>query len=97
MHLLIFCRQEFKIRNPADVNTFICARWPDVSAEPLLFDTVKCCMVHGSCGVLNPAAPCVENGRCTKGFPKAFQDHTSMDDGGYSLYCRPNDGVTVEV
>jgi hypothetical protein len=57
----------------------------------MLFETVKKCMVH-RCG-----DRCLENGKCTKHFPKAFQPHTSIDGEGYPLYCRPDDGREYEV
>jgi hypothetical protein len=37
------------------------------------------------------------NGKCSKGFPKEFQEETAMADSGYPLYRRRNDGRTVEV
>lgn len=97
MHLLLFFGDNFKIRSPTDVDTFIRAQWPDPVEEPLLFDTVQRCMVHGPCGPANPNAPCMVNGRCSKGYPKAFQDTTSMDEHGYPLYCRPDNNVVHNV
>lgn len=97
MHLLLFFGEPHKIRTPTDVDTFIRARWPEPDREPLLFDTVRRCMVHGPCGTANPRAPCMVNGTCSKGYPKPFQDTTSMDEHGYPLYSRPNDGVEHDV
>jgi hypothetical protein len=59
-------------------------------------------MVHGPCGAENPNAPCmVDNGRggkiCSKGFPKSFREFTTMDQHGYPLYFRPDDGRAYEV
>ena len=52
-------------------------------------------MVHSQCGEHNPHAQCMENGRCSKGFPKDFQSQTSVDpDNFYATYRRrsPADG-----
>ena len=85
-HILIFLKDEDRIRTPADVDTAIRAYWPDPETEPLLFETIKRCMVHRC------SNRCLENGKCTKHFPKAFQPHTSIDAEGYPLYYRPDDG-----
>ena len=53
------------------------------------------CMVHNQCGESNPHAQCMENGRCSKGFPKDFQKQTCVDpDNYYATYRRrsPADG-----
>ena len=53
------------------------------------------CMVHNQCGENNPHAQCMENGRCSKGFPKDFKKQTSVDpDNYYATYRRrsPADG-----
>jgi hypothetical protein len=97
MHLLIFFADRDQLHEPADVDRCIRAYWPDPETEPELFETVKRCMVHGPCGSYDPGAPCMENGKCAKGFPKAFQQHTYMDREGYPLYHRPDDGRTYEV
>jgi hypothetical protein len=97
IHLLIFLQNGEKLLTPEDIDSAIWARWPDPDTQPLLFHTIKTCMVHGPCGAANPRAPCMENGKCTKRFPKPFQDHTSMDDDGYPKYYRPNDGRSYDV
>lgn len=78
MHLLLFFGEDFKIRSPTDVDSFIRAQWPDSVQEPLLFDTARRCMGHGSCG---PAS--MVNCLRSKGYPKPFQDITAMDEHGY--------------
>ena len=51
-------------------------------------------MMHGPCGVLNPAAPCMKDGVCQKHYPKSFYDETQEDNNGYLIYCRcDNDRV----
>ena len=97
MHILIILKPPHKLLAPVDVDSVIRAYWPNPDTEPLLFDTVKRLMIHGPCGAFNPNAPCMENGKCTKGFPKAFQEFTTMDEDGYPKYLRPNDGRAYEV
>lgn len=54
-------------------------------------------MVHGPCGNFNLSAPCMQNGRCTKGYPKPFQENTSTAEDGYPSYARPDDGRSFPV
>ena len=49
-------------------------------------------MLHGPCGEFNKKSPCMHNGKCHFGFPKAFQDQTTLSEDGYLLYYQPNDG-----
>ena len=54
-----------------------------------LEDIVMMNMIHGPCGSENPGAPCMENGKCTKGFPKDFLQQTIVDqDNFYAIYRR---------
>ena len=60
-----------------------------------LQDIVLSGMVHGPCGAVNPGSPCMENGKCTKGFPKEFMKETVVDTSkSYAVYRRrsPEDG-----
>lgn len=91
MHLLIFLDDAHSLRTPDDIDSCISAEWPDPETQPKLFSTVQRCMVHGPCGPLNPTAPCMENGRCTKFYPKGYQPFTRMDEDGYPLYRRRED------
>ena len=97
IHLLIFLRDPYKLLTPEAVDSCIWARWPDPEKEPLLFETVKTCMVHGPCGAENPNAPCMVDKKCSKGYRKEFCERTTMDGHGYPRYYRPNDGRAFEV
>ncbi|KAG5539463.1 hypothetical protein RHGRI_019865 [Rhododendron griersonianum] len=66
MHVLFFLIGRDKIRTCAQVDKLVCAEFPNPEDDPELFETVKSCMVHGPCGVRNPHATCMENGKCTK-------------------------------
>jgi hypothetical protein len=39
----------------------------------------------------------MKNGRCSKGYPKPYQEVTSTAQDGYPLYARPNDGQAFPV
>jgi hypothetical protein len=92
VHLLLFLEEPYKLNTTQAIDSCIWARWPDPDTQPLLFDTVKRCMVHGPCGSANPSSPCMDNGKCTKGYPKPFAEFTTMDENGFPVYLRPNDG-----
>ena len=66
-------------------------RIPAPKDDPILFETIKCCMVHGPCGARNPYASCMENGTCSKRYPRAFTK-TIMDQDEYPIYRRRNNG-----
>ena len=86
-----------KLKEPDDIDRIISAEIPDKVKFPKLYALVKRFMVHGPCGALNPNAPCMENGKCTKGFPQSFQPQTIIDGDGFPKYKRPNDGRQFQV
>jgi hypothetical protein len=52
-------------------------------------------MVHGPCGKYNPKCSCMKNGKCSKNYPKEFHETTSVDENGFAVYKRPNNGRFV--
>lgn len=46
MHILIILEDSHKILTPSDIDTTVRAYWPNPTTEPMLFETVKKCMVH---------------------------------------------------
>ena len=51
-------------------------------------------MMHGPCGVANPNSPCMEDGKCTKKFPKDFMEVT-MECDGYPQHRRRDYGKYI--
>ncbi len=92
-HLLVILHPEDKPRTPEDIDRFVCARLPDQREQPMLFNIVTKCMLHGPCGP-GRSSPCMEQGRCSKGYPRLFCDRTDNTTGSYPIYARPNDGRT---
>ncbi|XP_038719916.1 uncharacterized protein LOC120012542 [Tripterygium wilfordii] len=95
VHMVVWCHSSNKCQFPTDIDRFISAEIPDESTEPLLFDTVKRFMVHGPCGVARPSSSCMSDGRCTKHYPKFFHQETTIDENGFALYRRRDDGKTI--
>jgi hypothetical protein len=52
-------------------------------------------MIHGPCGILNSKSPCMENGKCTKHYPKEFVSTSITNKFGYAVYRRRNNGRTI--
>ncbi len=54
-------------------------------------------MMHGPCGPAFPNAPCMQDGRCSKGYPRPFRNETSLDEKGYPLYRHRDNNLKVLV
>ena len=93
-HILGICDNANKPRTTADYDSVVSAEIPDKQAFPELYQIVSKFMMHGPCGVANPNSPCMEDGKCTKKFPKDFTNVT-MESDGYPQYRRRNDGKHV--
>ena len=97
-HLLLIVHPDDKPRTPEHVDQVICAELPD-GIDPdqhELWKTISQCQVHGPCGQFNPSAPCMEDGVCTKGYPKDFNVATALLDGMYPRYKRRDAGRHVK-
>jgi hypothetical protein len=54
-------------------------------------------MIHGPCGGTHTSSPCMAaTGKCSKYFPKIYQDKTIVDQDGYLVYRRRPNGYTIE-
>ncbi|XP_074263827.1 uncharacterized protein LOC141586483 isoform X1 [Silene latifolia] len=95
-HILLFLHREDKFPEAADVDRIISAEIPDPTESPALYEAVKNSMIQGSCGDLNPDCPCMIDGKCSKKFPKKFNERTTIDGDGYHVYKRRENGPTIE-
>ena len=105
-HILIILDSKDIPKTAEQVDQIVCAELPPNPNEPgiseeekaerqPLWDIVINNMIHGPCGDQNKESPCMENGKCSKQFPKPFQKDTLMDeDRSYPVYRRraPDDG-----
>lgn len=88
-------QESYKLPTPQHIDRVISAEIPDPVADPTLYKLVSDFMMHGPCGLAKTDAPCNVKGVCTKRFPKDFSDSTSIDDDGYPVYMRRDNGRTV--
>ena len=90
MHLLVWLAN-FE-GTPEVLDTIMSAEIPD-SDDPL-HKLVSDHMLHNICGIQNPDARCMEDGKCRRGFPKDFCNETVIDDDGFARLRRrsPEDG-----
>ncbi|CAF2003345.1 unnamed protein product [Rotaria magnacalcarata] len=96
-HMLIILVNESKPRDSNSVDRFVSSEIPDADQNPQLHETVTSLMIHGSCGVPNKNSPCMEDGKCTKEFPKECRNETAPNKDGYSRYRRRDNGVIAKV
>ncbi|GBM57382.1 hypothetical protein AVEN_171506-1 [Araneus ventricosus] len=78
-HILLTLDSSSKIK-------FVSAELPNINVNRRLFEIVTKCMVHGPCGIINPNAPCMKDGECSKQFPKAFRQETEENVNDYPVY-----------
>uniref|UniRef100_A0A0M3IC53 ATP-dependent DNA helicase n=1 Tax=Ascaris lumbricoides TaxID=6252 RepID=A0A0M3IC53_ASCLU len=100
VHLLLCVDRSDQVLTPEDIDDVIQAYIPPPPAEGEedgegkmeLRRLVLSHMIHRPCR--NGNFPCrTKEGLCSKGFPKAYNEHTSLAANGYALLKRPNDGT----
>ena len=95
-HILVILHHDNKPLSPDSYDEFVSAEIPDVKSLPDLHLLVTTHMIHGPCGEANKQSPCMENGKCTKEFPKQFHDKTVQTKDGYPKYRRRDNGISIE-
>ena len=95
-HLLLWLIAEHRI-TPDKIDGIICAEIPDHAVDPELHQIVMSNMVHGPCGSINPQSPCMQDGHCSKKYPKQYNSETQLGADSYPLYKRssPDNGGQV--
>ncbi|GFX48937.1 uncharacterized protein TNCV_2797281 [Trichonephila clavipes] len=73
---------------PKQIDEVISAEIPNPETDQKLYDTVTKNMIHGPCGALNLSSLCMEEGKCTKKYPRALLKNTQTNDKAFPLYRR---------
>ncbi|GKC92713.1 putative PIF1 DNA helicase/replication protein A1-like protein, partial [Tanacetum coccineum] len=95
-HILLWLETKDKITTTGKIDEYISAEIPNKDEDPELYQLVTDHMMHGPCGADNPSCPCTIEYKCTKKFPRQFNETTVIDDSGYALYKRRNDGNIIK-
>ncbi|KAM3270518.1 hypothetical protein P3S67_028720 [Capsicum chacoense] len=95
-HILLFLNESNKFPCASDIDRIISVEIPDKVNDLHYYDAVKNMMMHGPCGSTGKFSSCMQNGKCTKHFPKKFVHTTIVDEEGYPIYRRSNNGRTIE-
>ncbi|XP_070048226.1 uncharacterized protein [Nicotiana tomentosiformis] len=95
-HILLFLHPTLKSPFTDHIDRIIAAEISNLEVDPCGYNAVKNFMMHGPCGELNPHCPCMRQGKCTKHFPKKFNDRTTFDSDGFPIYRRRNTGTQVK-
>ncbi len=87
-HILIFFAEDYKPHTVKDVDRMISAELPNLETNRLAHEMITRCMMHCPCGATFPNAPCVEDGKCKKQYPRKFQSKMVTNVNGYPIYQR---------
>ncbi|CAK8578248.1 unnamed protein product [Lathyrus sativus] len=85
-----------KYPTPEDIDKIISVEVPDPLKDPKLYNLVKIHMVHSPCGLENRNSPYMKDMKCSKYYPKKIQSSTIVDQDGYPVYRRRDNGHTIE-
>ena len=103
MHLLLFLHPDDNFHTTERIDQIISAELP-LPTSPYaneLLDIIGGSMTHGPCGRDFPRAPCMvatslgSLPACSKHYPREFQSETLLQENGYPLYRRRDNGITV--
>ena len=94
-HLLLILASRNKLQTVEDMDKIVSAKIPDLNKDPELYAAVTH-MMHGPCGELKPKAPCIKNRKCSKHYPRLFQEKTTVIENSYPMYKRRNNGQTYQ-
>ncbi|XP_058729905.1 uncharacterized protein LOC131601957 [Vicia villosa] len=94
-HILLWLEASNSLKTGTDIDKYISAELPDHNLYPNLANVVSSFMIHGPCGKANLNSQCMKDGKCSKYFPKDYQDSTIVSDEGYPKYRRRDNGLSV--
>uniref|UniRef100_A0A453BY95 Helitron helicase-like domain-containing protein n=1 Tax=Aegilops tauschii subsp. strangulata TaxID=200361 RepID=A0A453BY95_AEGTS len=95
-HILIFLKDKDKYPEPSQIDKIISAEIPNKDEDPEAFGAVENFMMHRPCGEAKQNSPCMVGHRCSKHFPKRYNVSTTIDEDGFPVYKRKDDGRQIK-
>ena len=83
--MLVWLKQKI---HASQIDSFICAELPDPTVDKELFEVIKSHTIRGPCGAMNPGSPRMQEGKCTKKYPRGFAQDADTGEDGYPQYRR---------
>ena len=83
--ILLFLDAECKPKTTDMIDSIFCAKIPGRDTNPKLYEVITTQNIHGPCGNVNLKSPCMDSNKCTKNFPKSFQQCTKVTENSYPL------------
>lgn len=93
IHVLLILDILSKPKTASSIDNLVSATIPDRIFEPELYRLVTSTMIHGPC---KKGYSCWQDNRCSLRYPKPFTDSTTLSDGSYPSYKRPDDGRSIK-
>ncbi|GKB49964.1 helicase [Tanacetum coccineum] len=94
-HILLWLEEHCKCMKPSQIDDIISAKLPSLVHDPEGYQVVTEYMLHGPCRKDARYAPCTNDGKCFKHFPKSFLEETILNEDGYPNYRRRDNKVTT--
>nr|GEU35289.1 hypothetical protein [Tanacetum cinerariifolium] len=95
-HILLWLEPQDKLTTKEKIDHHISIEILNKDEDPELYQLVTDHLMHGPRGAENPSCPCTVNYKCTKKFPKQFNESTVIEDSGYGIYEGRNDGAAIK-
>nr|GEX04969.1 helicase [Tanacetum cinerariifolium] len=94
-HILLWLEEHCKCTTSSQIDDIILAELPSPIHDPAGYQVFNDYMLHGPCEKDATYAPCINDGKCSKHFPKSFLEETVLDEDVYPNYRRRDNKVTA--
>ncbi|XP_072066930.1 uncharacterized protein [Arachis hypogaea] len=93
--MLLFLHRDDKYPTTEDIDKIIFAEIPNKETDPEYYGVVEKHMMHSPCGSVRKDSPCMEDEKCIRHFSNRFVENTTVDEDGYPIYKRRDDGKMI--